>query len=67
MAKKFVEHKVITADINTPTPTDALAAAETLRNTPGYITGELANTSPARYKQITQEISSLMEQAYPEQ
>jgi hypothetical protein len=66
IAKKFVEHKIISADVNTPTPNDALAAAETLRNTPGYINGELANTSPARYKQITQEISKLMEQAYPE-
>ncbi len=66
MAAKFVEHRIITADINQPTPPDALAAAETLRNTPGYINGELANTSPARYKQITKEISALMEQAYPE-
>jgi hypothetical protein len=66
MAKKFVEHKIISADINTPTPLDAKAQADTLRNTPGYITGELANTSPSRYKQITQEISTLMDQAYPE-
>lgn len=66
MAKKFVEHKIINADINTPTPLDAKAQADTLRATPGYISGELANTSPARYKQITQEITALMEQAYPE-
>jgi hypothetical protein len=66
MAKKFVEHKVISADINTPTPLDAKAQADDLRNTPGYISGELANTSPARYKQITKDIASLMEQAYPE-
>jgi hypothetical protein len=67
MAKKFVEHKIINADINTPTPLDAKAQADTLRNTPGYINGELASTSPSRYKQITQEITTLMEQAYPEQ
>jgi hypothetical protein len=66
MAKKFVEHKVISADVNTPTPLDAKAQADTLRSTPGYISGELANTSPARYKQITLEISALMDQAYPE-
>jgi hypothetical protein len=66
MAKKFVEHKVISADINTPTPLDAKAQADDLRNTPGYISGELANTSPAKYKQITQQITALMEQAYPE-
>lgn len=66
MAKKFVEHKIINADINTPTPLDAKAQADTLRQTPGYISGELANTSPSRYKQITQEITALMEQAYPE-
>jgi hypothetical protein len=67
MAKKFVEHKIISADVNTPTPLDAKAQADDLRNTPGYITGELANTSPARYNQITQKITTLMEQAYPEQ
>jgi hypothetical protein len=66
MAKKFVEHKIISADINTPTPLDAKAQADTLRNTPGYINGELAQTSPSRYKQITNEITALMEQAYPE-
>ncbi len=66
MAKKFVEHKIISADVNTPTPLDAKAQADDLRQTPGYITGELANTSPARYKQITQQITTLMEQAYPE-
>jgi len=66
MAKKFVEHKVISADINTPTPLDAKAQADDLRQTPGYISGELANTSPARYKQITKDITALMDQAYPE-
>ena len=66
MAKKFVEHKIISADVSTPTPLDALAKADELRSTPGYVTGELANTSPAKYKQITQQISGLMQQAYPE-
>ncbi|MEE9529106.1 MAG: hypothetical protein V3V88_03555 [Dehalococcoidia bacterium] len=67
IASKFVEHKIIDASITQKTPIDALAKADDLRNTPGYITGELANTSPARYKQITQEISALMADAYPEQ
>jgi hypothetical protein len=66
MAKKFVEHKVISADVTQPTPNDALAEADVLRNTPGYITGELANTSPAKYKQITEQIRVLMQKAYPE-
>ena len=66
IAKKFVEHKIISADLTQPTPTDALAAAEELRNTPGYISGELSNTSPSRYKQITKEITTLMQKAYPD-
>jgi hypothetical protein len=66
MAKKFVEHKVISADVTQPTPNDALAEADVLRNTPGYITGELANTSPAKFKQITEQITALMKKAYPE-
>ena len=67
IASKFVEHKIIDATITQNTPIDALAKADELRNTPGYISGELANTSPSRYKQITLEISALMEEAYPEQ
>ena len=66
IAKKFVEHKIINADVSQSTPVEALGKAEELRNTTGYITGELANTSPVRYKQITQEIATLMETAYPE-
>ena len=66
IAKKFVEHKIITADVDTPTPVEAHAQIETLRNIPGYITGELANTSPARYKQITQEIAKLYQGLHPE-
>lgn len=65
IAKKFVEHKVISAEVDQPTPVEALAAIEELRGTPGYITGELSNTSPARYKQITQDIAKLYEKAYP--
>lgn len=67
IASKFVEHKIIDATITQNTPIDALAKADDLRNTPGYITGELANTSPSRYKQITEDITALMEEAYPEQ
>lgn len=66
MASKFVEHKIIDATITQNTPQNALAKADDLRNTPGYITGELANTSPSRYKQITEEITALTEEAYPE-
>ena len=66
IAKKFVEHKIISAEVDQPTPTEALAQVEELRNTPGYITGELANTSPARYKQITQDIAALYQKAYPD-
>ena len=66
IAKKFVEHKIISAEVDAKTPVEALAEIETLRNTPGYITGELAKTSPARYKQITQEMTKLYEQTYPE-
>ena len=67
IASKFVEHKIIDATITQNTPLDALAKADELRNTPGYINGELANTSPARYKQITQELADLYADAYPEQ
>ena len=66
IAKKFVEHKIISAEVDQPTPVEAHAAIEGLRNTPGYITGELANTSPARYKQITQEIAKLYQGLHPE-
>jgi len=66
IAKKFVEHKIISADVNAPTPVEALAKADELRNTPGYLNGELSKTSPARHKQITLEISKIMEHAYPE-
>lgn len=65
IAKKFVEHKVITADLDMPTPVEALAEAEKLRATPGYLSGELAKTSPARVKQITAEIATLTQKAYP--
>ena len=67
IAAKFVEHKIIDATLKQNTPGDALAKADDLRSTPGYIDGTLANTSPARYKQITADISALMEEAYPEQ
>jgi len=67
VASKFVEHKVVIADkMNKLTPSNALAKAEELRNTPGYISGELSNTSPARYKAITDEIAALYNIAYPE-
>ena len=66
IAKKFVEHKIISAEVDQPTPVEAHAAIEGLRNTPGYITGELANTNPARYKQITQEIAKLYQGLHPE-
>ena len=66
IAGKFVEHKIISADVSKHTPTDALAEADVLRSTPGYLDGQLKQTSPSRYKQITQQISKLMEEAYPE-
>lgn len=66
MAAKFVEHKVISADVTKHTPSDAMAEAEVLRNTPGYANGELKKTSPSRYKQITQQITSLYNEAYKE-
>ena len=65
MAKKFVEHKVIDADVSQQTPNDAMAEIETLRSTPGYVTGELAKTSPARHKQITEQLGMLYKKAYP--
>lgn len=65
IAKKFVEHKVIEADVTQPTNAEALAKIEELRATPGYITGELSNTSPARYRQITEEIAALYRKIYP--
>ena len=65
IAKKFVEHKVISADVDTPTPVEASAKADELRATPGYLSGELAKTSPARSQQITNEIRVLMQKAYP--
>ena len=66
MAAKFVEHKVISADVTKHTPSDALAEADMLRNTPGYLNGQLKQTSPARYKQITKEIAALYAEAHPE-
>ncbi len=66
IAKKFVEHKVISADVSQSTPVEALAQAEELRNTVGYITGELFKTSPATHNRITQEIAALMKKAHPE-
>ena len=65
MAKKFVEHRVIDADVSQPTPNDALAEIDTLRNTTGYMTGELSKTSPAKYKQITDQIAGLYQKVYP--
>ena len=65
IAKKFVEHRIISADISQPTPVEALAKAEELRNTPGYINGELHKTSPATHKRITDEITEIMKKAYP--
>jgi len=66
MASKFVEHKVISADVTKHTPSDALAEADMLRNTPGYLNGELKKTSPSRYNQITREIAALYAEAHPE-
>jgi hypothetical protein len=66
IAAKFVEHKIIDASITKSTPMDAIAKAEELMHTAGYITGELAKTSPARHKQITEEIAALNAEAYPE-
>ena len=66
LAKKFIEHKVISADLSQSTPVEALAKAEELRNTPGYINGELYKTSPSRHTQITAEIKAITEKAYPE-
>ncbi len=66
IAKKFVEHKIISADVDKVTPVEALAKAEELRNTAGYVSGELSKTSPARYEQITAEIAALYKSAYPE-
>ena len=66
IAKKFVEHKIINASITQSTPVEALARAEELRRTPGYISGELYKTSPASHASITAEIAKIMEKAYPE-
>jgi uncharacterized protein len=66
MAAKFVEHKVISADVTKHTPSDAIAEAETLRNTPGYLNGQLKQTSPSRYDQITREIAALYAEAHQE-
>lgn len=65
IAKKFVEHKVIDADVTESTPNDAKAEIEVLRNTPGYVTGELAKTSPARHRQITEQLEVLYKKAFP--
>jgi hypothetical protein len=66
MAGKFVEHKIISADVSKHTPSDAKAQAEVLRNTPGYMNGELKKTSPSRYAQITREITALYQEAFHE-
>jgi uncharacterized protein len=66
MAAKFVEHKVISADVTKHTPSDALAEADMLRNTPGYLNGQLKQTSPSKYKQITRDIAALYAEAHPE-
>jgi hypothetical protein len=65
IAAKFVEHKVIQAEPGVPTPAEALTKIEELRNTPGYISGELAKDNPKRSQQITEEINKLYHQVHP--
>jgi len=67
IATKFIEGGVI--DGTTPgksTPTEAKAQAEALRSTPGYMDGQLKKTNPVMYDRITEEITELFKQVYPE-
>lgn len=65
IAKKFTEDKAITGSMTTPTPTEAVAEAEKLRATPGYLDGKLYASNPARHAEITKKIQELFKAAYP--
>jgi hypothetical protein len=65
-SKKYIaEHQALIGEMKTPTPKDAESKINELQATEGYITGELASTNPAKFKNIKAEIQKLYEIAYP--
>jgi hypothetical protein len=66
-AKKYIaEHVAIAGQMNAKTPKEAIAEAEKLRATEGYMDGTLKSKNLARYNEITQQIQALYKIAYPE-
>ena len=67
IAKKFIEHKIIT-EIE-PTAGLTIAEADTkmkeLIATPGYATGQLKYTNPAAYERMVKEVAELAKIATP--
>lgn len=62
LCKKYeAEDKAVMSQMKTPTPADAISQAEQLRATPGYTSGELYNSNPAKYNEITRKIQELYE------
>ena len=67
IATKFIEGGIIEGEgPKRLTPSEANVRIEELQNTPGYLTGELAKSSPAKYAQVTQELKEVFEAKNPE-
>jgi hypothetical protein len=64
--KKYIaEHKSIIGEMQIPSPVDAKSKIEELQATDGFISGELAQTNPAKHARIVKEIADLFKLAYP--
>ncbi len=66
-SKKYIsEHKAILGQMTTPTPENAINKISELQATPGYMSGELAQSNPGKHESIKKELQELFKAAYPE-
>ncbi len=67
LGNHFIEAKIVT-DIasDKKSPKEAIAQAEELRATEGYLSGKLKDADPAKHRRITEETTELYKQAHPE-